>query len=97
VAFVYPEEGVPATADPIGITTATDNLTTAQAFLDFMLSEDVQTLGRELIGKAPIRKGMENPEGSLAVEDRVNLVTDAKVLFEAREQEKEQFSEMFGF
>jgi len=27
----------------------------------------------------------------------VNLVTDAKVLFEAREQEKEQFSEMFGF
>lgn len=62
-----------------------------------MLSEDVQTLGRELIGKAPIRKGMENPEGSLAVEDRVNLVTDAKVLFEAREQEKEQFSEMFGF
>ena len=97
LAFVYPEEGVPATADPIGITTATDNLTTAQAFLDFMLSEDVQTLGRELIGKAPIRKGMENPEGSLAVEDRVNLVTDAKVLFEAREQEKEQFSEMFGF
>ena len=97
LAFVYPEEGVPATADPIGITTATDNLTTAQAFLDFMLSEDVQTLGRELIGKAPIRKGMENPEGSLAVEDRVNLVTDAKVLFEGREQEKEQFSEMFGF
>ena len=97
LAFVYPKEGVPATADHIGITTATDNLTTAQAFLDFMLSEDVQTLGRELIGKAPIRKGMENPDGSLAVEDRVNLVTDAKVLFEAREQEKEQFSEMFGF
>lgn len=47
--------------------------------------------------RRPSRKGMENPEGSLAVEDRVNLVTDAKVLFEAREQEKEQFSEMFGF
>ena len=68
-----------------------------QAFLDFMLSEDVQTLGRELIGKAPVRKGMENPEGSLAVEDRVNLITDAKVLYETREQDKEQFAEMFGF
>ena len=97
LAFAYPEEGVPATADPIGITSTTDNLTTAQAFLDFMLSEDVQTLGRELIGKAPVRKGMENPEGSLAVEDRVNLITDAKVLYETREQDKEQFAEMFGF
>ena len=97
LAFVYPKEGVPATADPIGITSTTDNLTTAQAFLDFMLSEDVQTLGRELIGKAPVRKGMENPEGSLAVEDRVNLITDAKVLYETREQDKEQFAEMFGF
>ena len=97
LGFVYPKEGVPATADPIGITTVTDNLTTAQAFLDFMLSEDVQTLGCKLIGKAPIRKGMENPEGSLAVEDRVNLITDAKVLFEAREQDKKQFSKMFGF
>ena len=97
LAFAYPEEGVPATADPIGITSTTDNLTTAQAFLDFMLSEDVQTLGRDLIGKAPVRKGMENPEGSLAVEDRVNLITDAKVLYETREQDKEQFAEMFGF
>ena len=97
LAFVYPEEGVPATADPIGITSTTDNLTTAQAFLDFMLSEEVQTLGRDLIGKAPVRKGMENPEGSLAVEDRVNLITDAKVLYETREQDKEQFAEMFGF
>lgn len=97
LAFVYPKEGVPVTADPIGITSTTDNLATAQAFLDFMLSEDVQALGRDLIGKAPIRKGMENPEGSLPVEDRVNLITDAKVLYAAREQDKEQFSQMFGF
>lgn len=97
MAFVYPKEGVPATADPIGITSTTDNLVTAQAFLDFMLSEDVQTLGRELIGKAPVRKGMEIPEGSLAVDQRINLISDAKELFEVREGEKEKFAEMYGF
>ena len=97
LAFVYPEEGVPATADPIGITSTTDNLTAAQAFVDFMLSEEIQTLGRELIGKAPIRKGMEVPEGSLTVEERVNLISDAKVLFEICEGEKEKFAQMFGF
>lgn len=97
LAFVYPEEGVPATADPIGITSTTDNLTAAQAFLDFMMSEEVQTLGRELIGKAPIRKGMEVPAGSLTVEERVNLISDAKELYEVREGEKEKFAQMFGF
>lgn len=97
VAFVYPKEGVPATADPIGITSATKNLPAAQAFVDFMLSEEVQTLGRELIGKAPIRKGMEVPEGSLTVEARVNLISDAKELYAAREGEKEKFAQMFGF
>ena len=72
-------------------------MTAAQAFVDFMLSEEIQTLGRTLIGKAPIRKGLELPAGSLSVEDRVNLVSDAKMLYEAREADKSKFSEMFGF
>lgn len=62
-----------------------------------MLSEEIQSLGRELIGKAPIRKGMEVPEGSLTVEERVNLVSDAKELFAVREGEKAKFAELFGF
>ena len=97
LAFVYPKEGVPATADPIGVTSTTQNLPAAQAFVDFMLSEEIQTLGRELIGKAPIRKGLEVPEGSLTVEDRVNLISDAKDLFAVREDEKAKFAELFGF
>ena len=97
LAFVYPKEGVPATADPIGITSNTKNLPAAQAFLDFMLSEEVQAMGRELIGKAPIRKGMEVPAGSLTVEERVNLISDAKELFAVREDEKAKFAELFGF
>lgn len=97
LAFVYPKEGVPATADPIGITSTTQNLPAAQAFIDFMLTEEIQALGRELIGKAPIRKGMEVPAGSLTVEERVNLVSDAKELFAIREDEKAKFAELFGF
>lgn len=97
LAFVYPKEGVPATADPIGVTSTTQNLPAAQAFVDFMLSEEIQALGRELIGKAPIRKGMEVPGGSLTVEERVNLISDAKDLFAVREDEKAKFAELFGF
>ena len=83
--------------DPIVITSTTKILPAALAFVDFMLSEEVQTLGRELIGKAPIRKGMEVPAGSLTVEARVNLISDAKELYAAREGEKEKFAKMFGF
>ena len=43
------------------------------------------------------KKGMEVPAGSLTVEERVNLISDAKELFEIREGEKEKFAQMFGF
>lgn len=95
VAFVYPKEGVPATADPIGILSTTKNLTGAQAFLDFMMQEEVQTMGRELIGKMPVRKGMDGPKGSMALKDRQLLLTDAKTLYAARENDKAQFKTMF--
>lgn len=97
LAFVYPEEGVPATADPIGITSTTDNLATAQAFLDFMLSEDVPGSGPRPDRKSPHPQGHGQSRRQSACGGPVNLITDAKVLFEAREQDKEQFSEMFGF
>lgn len=96
VAFVYPEEGVPATADPIGIVNGAKNPKGAQAFLDFMLQEEAQSLGRDLIGKMPIRKDITPPEGSVSLADRKLLLTDAKVLFAARENEKARFKEMFN-
>ena len=40
---------------------------------------------------------MEVPEGSLTVEERVNLISDAKELFVVREGEKAKFAELFGF
>lgn len=95
VKFVYPEEGVPATADPIGIVSGTDNLTGAQAFLDFMLQDEVQNLGRDLIGKMPVRKGLEAPAGSMPLDERTVLQTDAKELYSVREDEKAEFKIMF--
>ncbi|MBC8577268.1 extracellular solute-binding protein [Yanshouia hominis] len=95
VGFIYPEEGVPATADPIGILADAKNRPAAEAFLDFMLSEEIQTLGRDLIGKCPVRKGIEGPDGSMPLEERTTLISDAKKLSEARDADKETFKEMF--
>jgi iron(III) transport system substrate-binding protein len=44
VGYVYPEEGAMLVPTPIGILANTDNLTAAQAFLDYLYTEDAQKL-----------------------------------------------------
>jgi len=96
VAFVYPSEGVPATADPVGILKGTKNVAGARAFLDYMLQEDVQKLGRDTIFKTPIRKGLEAPAGSLPLDKRSVLAGDAKAMYAIREEEKAKFKKIFN-
>lgn len=97
VDFVYPVEGSPATADPIGILKSTDNLTAAQAFVDFMLSDEIQELGRDINGRTPVRMSIPVREGRVGIADHIILSNDAKVLYSIREGEKEKFADLFGF
>ena len=95
VEFVYPKEGSPATADPIGILKTTKNPTAAQAFVDFMLSEEVQEYGRDANGRTPVIKSVPVLEGRVSLADRITLISDAKELYAVREEMKEQFKELF--
>lgn len=97
VDFIYPSEGSPATADPIGILASAKNLTAAQAFVNFMLSDEIQTYGRDANGRTPGVKSVPVLEGRIPLDDRTIMIHDAKVLYKSREEAKEKFAEMFGF
>ncbi|MBQ4611562.1 MAG: ABC transporter substrate-binding protein [Clostridia bacterium] len=96
VDYVYPSEGSPATADPIGILKTTDNTVAAQAFVEFMLSEEIQAFGRDVNGRTPINKNVPVLEGRVALDDRTTLISDAKELYTVRDEQKAEFAALFG-
>lgn len=96
LAFVYPDEGVPSTCDPVAILSNTQNIPAAQAFVDLMLSKDIQELGRDILGQTPIRTDVELGKGSMPLTERTLMINDPKVLMEGREADKEYFADMFG-
>ncbi|MFD2630069.1 ABC transporter substrate-binding protein [Oceanobacillus kapialis] len=95
VELVYPEEGVPVITEPIGIMKDTENEAAAKAFVDFVLSQEGQELAAE-IGYTPIREGVEAPEGLKTIEEMDVLEADINELYQNREQDKEQFNQLFG-
>lgn len=94
VEFVYPAEGSPAVTEPVGIVNGTENEELAKAFVDFILSEDGQALTAE-IGYTPVKSGVEVPEGFKSIDEITPLTWDTEELYQNREADKEQFSEMF--
>ena len=62
--------------------------------MDFVLSEEGQVLNAE-IGYTPIKSGVEVPEGFKRTDEITPLTWDTKELYQNREADKEQFSQMF--
>ncbi len=95
VEIVYPEEGVPVITEPIGLMKDAKNKAAAQAFIDFVLSEEGQKVAMD-IGYTPIRKGMDAPDGLKTI-DKMNVMSaPINELYKTREDEKRQFKELFG-
>lgn len=94
VEFVYPAEGSPAVTEPIGIVNGTDNEDLAKAFVDFVLSEEGQTLTSQ-IGYTPVKSGVAVPDGLKSIDEITPLTWDTQELYQNREADKAQFSEMF--
>ncbi|MFC3419007.1 ABC transporter substrate-binding protein [Salinicoccus hispanicus] len=95
VELVYPDEGVPVITEPIGIMQNTDNVAAAQAFVDFVLSEEGQQMQSE-IGYTPIREGVEPPEGLKSLDEFEVIDAPIEELSENREADKEQFDTLFS-
>ncbi|HJV45520.1 MAG TPA: ABC transporter substrate-binding protein [Bacillota bacterium] len=95
VDLVYPTEGVPVITEPIGIMKDAKNEAAAEAFVDFVLSEEGQKVAAK-IGYTPIRKGVAPPAGLKPI-DQIRLM-DGKIedLYKSREEDKREFSNVFG-
>lgn len=95
VELVYPEEGVPVITEPVGITAASDNAEASQTFVDFILSEEGQTLAADM-GYTPLRDDVEVPEGLKTMDDLQMMSEDVRTLLESREEDKSTFSDVTG-
>ncbi|HZG87205.1 ABC transporter substrate-binding protein [Paenibacillus sp.] len=95
VKLVYPNEGVPAITEPVGILKDAKNVPAAKAFVDFILSEEGQKMQAGL-GYTPIRPGVEAPAGLKSIDEMKVISYDIAELFQSREQDKEKFVSIFG-
>jgi iron(III) transport system substrate-binding protein len=95
IDLIYPKEGVPVITEPIAIMKNTSNEAAAKAFVDFVLSEEGQQLAAE-IGYTPIRKGIDAPDGLKTIDEMNVLDAELSELYQERETDKEEFSNLFG-
>ena len=94
VEFVYPEEGSPAITEPIGVLKDSRNQDAAEAFVDFVLSDEGQELAAS-IGYTPVKEGVAAPEGLKSIDQIKTISADTKELYSSRDADKEKFSEIF--
>ncbi|MGH6761092.1 MAG: ABC transporter substrate-binding protein [Phyllobacterium sp.] len=95
IEFVFPPEGVPAVTEPVAIMATAKNVSGAEKFVDFILSDDGQKLALEqgyLPAKASVGRPAWLPEG---VEVKLMPIDTQKVL-QRTEEDKAEFSKMFG-
>lgn len=95
VDFVYPRSGVTVITEPVAIAKTTENPDAAKAFVDFVLSPEGQKLAVSL-GYLPVRSDVAGPQGRPAAKDMKLLTTPTKKLAGQREQDKKDFSSLFG-
>lgn len=95
VDFVYPPSGVTVITEPVAIAKATANPEAAKAFVDFILSPEGQQLAVSL-GYLPVRPDVAGPQGRVDVKNLKLFAAPAKQLAEQREQDKKDFSSLFG-
>lgn len=95
VEFVFPAEGVSYVTEPVAILAGTDNLSGAQKFVDFLLSEAGQQLVVDM-GYIPARNGMASPEGFPAREAIKLMAFDPAKALADTEANKARFAEIFG-
>ena len=93
VSGVFPEPGVPAIYQPAAIFEATDNRPAAEAFIEFLVSEEGQRLAAEQ-NYVPLLPGVESPEGAPSVEEIDVMSGDLEELTAGQEEAKQRFNEL---
>ena len=95
VEFVFPTEGVSAVTEPVAILSTARNPEAAKAFVNFLLSEEGQTLAVEQ-GYIPARADAGLPEGYPERSAIKVLGYDAAAALAGDAANKDKFSEVMG-
>lgn len=95
VGFVFPTEGVSSVTEPVAILSNAQNVPAAQAFVDFLLSEQGQQLASDM-GYLPALPGVTPPAGFPALQDIRMLDFDPAAALESAEADRLRFVEIFG-
>ena len=94
IAVSYPSEGVPYVSQPIGVFADTEYPDAAQAFVDFVLSEEGQTLAVEQ-SYLPVRDDVGTPEGAPAMSEITILSPDLDEVAATQPEAVARFNELF--
>ncbi|WP_048811164.1 ABC transporter substrate-binding protein [Thermococcus gammatolerans] len=95
INYVYPEDGTVVIPSPIAIMKSTKNPDAAKAFVDFLLSKDVQELLVQY-GIIPARTDVTPPKGTPNVSDIPKIDIDWEKLSSQLEDVRNQFSQIMG-
>jgi iron(III) transport system substrate-binding protein len=93
VSGVFPAPGVPVIYQPAAIFEGTENQEAAEAFVDFLISEEGQRLAVEQ-NYVPILPGIESPEGAPALEEIDVMSGDLQQITANQDAAKERFNEL---
>ncbi|RUQ98204.1 extracellular solute-binding protein [Labedella endophytica] len=95
VEVAYPSEGVPYVSQPVGIFSATDVPDAAEAFVDFLVSSEGQTLAVEQ-SYLPVRNDVGSPEGAPELDDIEMLSPDLETIRSTQDEAVAKFNELFN-
>lgn len=95
VDFIAPKDGVSFIGEPVAIMSTTQNPEAAQKFVDFLLSEEGQTLVSKQ-GNIPLKPGVPAPAGYPELSSMTLLGYDVDAAVANDEAVRKKFSDIFG-
>ena len=95
IDVAYPSEGVPYVSQPVGIFASTDEQEASEAFVDFLVSAEGQTLAVEQ-SYLPVRNDVGTPEGAPSMDDIVILSPELDVISDTKVAAVARFNELFN-
>lgn len=95
VEFVIPKEGLTFVTEPVAVLKTAKNVPAAEAFVNFLLSQDGQKYSTTL-GYVPILKGVKTPDGYPPAEQMKFMPMDTGKILDGVEANKKRFGDLFG-
>ncbi|MEO8546058.1 MAG: ABC transporter substrate-binding protein [Burkholderiaceae bacterium] len=95
VEFVIPKEGLTFVTEPVAVLKTAKNVPAAEAFVNFLLSQDGQKFSTTL-GYVPILKGVKTPDGYPPAEQMKFMPLDTGKILDGIEANKKRFGDIFG-